>query len=101
MNIPPPSKYQPARAHPQLRVATPLQVKVDNDSWVWNTIDISMGGLGAKCPTAPRPATKVKLLFNLPNGFSVSATGVVCYVHSTRIGLKFSDLPLESRSALE
>lgn len=102
MNTPPLAEYQPARAHPRLPVTTPLQVKLDGQAWVWNTIDISVGGLGFQCPAAPPPpSTKLKLLFNLPNGYSVSTEGVVRYVLSDRVGVQFSDLPSESRSALE
>lgn len=95
------SEHQSARAYPRLRVTTPLQVKVGNNSWLWNTVDISVGGLGAKCQIAPPPSTTLQLLFNLPNGSSVSTTGIVRYVRPDRVGIEFSDLSAESRAVLE
>ena len=97
----PSSKYETARAHPRLQIATPLQVKTADHAWVWNTIDLSIGGLGAHCTEAPQASTTLRLLFNLPNGSSVATDGVVCYANSDRVGVKFSDLPSEARAVLE
>ena len=101
MPPPPPLPYHSAREHPRLRVATPVQVHAGERLFLCNTEDISVGGLGAKCPKPPAVATRLRLLFNLPNAASVSTDAIVRYVRADRFGVQFLDLLPEAHGALD
>lgn len=101
MSTTPPPSYLHSRAHPRLKVATLVQVWIGTHSFVCKTLDISIGGLSAKCPQAPSPETRLRLLLNLPNGSSVLTEGLVCYAHEDRFGVRFTSLHSESQQALE
>lgn len=101
MQPPPPLPPISTRAHPRIRFATPVQVSVGARSFICNTEDISLGGLGATHPQPPPALTKLRLLFNLPNGSSVHTDAIVRYVRADRFGVQFLDLPSVAHQALD
>lgn len=101
MAAPPPTPYLSSRAHPRLRVATPVQVRVGARTFVCSTEDISLGGLGASHAQPPPALTQLRLLFNLPNGASVHTDGIVRFVRAQRFGVEFTDLPTMAHAALD
>ena len=97
---PPPSPIS-TRAHSRIQLATPVQIRVGERSFVCNTEDISIGGLGASCAQPPPASARLRLLFNLPNGSSVNTEGIVRYVRADRFGVQFVDLPSAAQEALD
>jgi len=101
MQPPPPTSYGSTRAHPRVKFATPVQIHVGARSFVCNTEDISVGGLGATYTQPPPALTQLRLLFNLPNGSSVHTDAVVRYVRADRFGVQFVSLPSGAHEALD
>ena len=101
MQPPQPSPYLSIRAHPRLRVETPLQVIAGDRAFICSTEDISVGGLSATCPQPPPALSQLRLLFNLPNASTVITDAVVRYVRGDRFGVQFLDLPPEAHLALD
>lgn len=99
---PPPSPpYLSPRAHPRLKFAIPLQVQVGKRTFICNTEDISVGGLGARHAQPPPALTLLRVLFNLPNGSSVHTEGVVRHARADRFGIEFLDLSSGAYAALD
>ena len=97
----PPSSPISTRAHSRVQFATPVQIRIGDRSFVCNTEDISVGGLGAIYAQPPPASARLRLLFNLPNGSSVSTEGIVRYVRAERFGVQFVDLPSGAQQALD
>lgn len=96
-----PQQYSPSRAHPRLPLATPVEIQYGDKKLLGHTENISLGGLLVHCAKAPAPATKVTVLFNLPNGTTIVTPGIVRHAHGKKIGLQFHSLPPQDRKALE
>ncbi len=101
MHTPPAPPYSSSRAHPRLKLVTPVHVQVGIDSFLCYTEDISVGGLGAKSAQPPPNQTRLKLLFNLPTGSPVIAEGIVRYASADRFGVQFVDLPADTQEVLD
>lgn len=93
--------YPSRRDHPRLKFATPVHVQVGIRSFLANTEDISVGGIQAKYPQPPPALTHLRLLFNLPNGFSVITDAIVRYARGDRFGIQFLGLSEETHAALQ
>jgi hypothetical protein len=102
--------WKTARKHPRVSITIPVEVRVGKAKTITNTLNLSVGGMLLQPQNEP-PAlgTEVRLLFNLPTGYSVAASAKVVHlttsakvVHlmGSAIGLQFTDIDEDSRMVL-
>jgi hypothetical protein len=95
-------QYSSPRAYPRLPLTTPVEIRYATHTILGHTENISLGGLLAMCDKrVPKTATELTLLFNLPNGTSIHAGGIVRHVHGTKVGVEFKSLPAQGKEALD
>ncbi len=100
-NQPVEPQYTSPRAHPRLPLATPVEIHYSDKTILGRTENISLGGLLALCNKVPPQTAELTVLFNLPNGTTIHADGIVRHVHGDRIGVEFKALPPNGRDALD
>lgn len=94
-------QYSYQREHPRLPLATPVEIHYNDKTILGRTENVSLGGLLALCDRKVPPAfAELKVLFNLPNGTSIHADGVVRHVHGEKVGVQFKSLPPYGREVL-
>lgn len=95
-------QYSRPRAHPRLPLAIPVEIHYNDKTILGRTENISVGGLLALCDKrTPPPSAELTVLFNLPNGTSIHADGVVRHVHGEKVGVQFKTLPPYGKDALD
>lgn len=95
-------QFSSPRAHPRLPLATPVEIHYKDKTILGRTENISLGGLLALCENrVPPPSTELTVLFNLPNGTSIHADGIVRHVHGEKVGVQFKSLPAYGQQALD
>ena len=82
------------RRHP--RVDTGLEVRIEDSAgrtWIWKTLNLSLGGLKAESDAPLEPPHQVRLKLNLPDGGpGISAVSLMVRRDSNGLAFAFVDL---------
>ena len=105
-----PDIWKTARRYPRVSLTIPVEVRFGYVHKITNILNVSAGGMLLQPQEEPIPlGTEVRLLFNLPTGYSLTTgakvvhlTTVARVVHlrGAAVGLQFTALRDEARVAL-
>lgn len=94
-------QYTTQRRFPRAPLKTPVEIWADDANLVGESENISAGGMLLRCQRSFERGEKVRVLFNLPAGFSIQTScAVVHTLPQSRMGLEFLDLSYGSRTEL-
>lgn len=94
-------QWQPARLHPRLPVALPVEIGAGAAAIMGETVNLSAGGLLIACRSPLPDNAALWVRFNLPTGDSIHAP--VAIIHRSgerRVGVQFVELANGARSEL-
>jgi hypothetical protein len=95
------ANYSTQRRFPRAPLKTPVEIWADDANLVGESENISAGGMLLRCQRTFARGARMRVLFNLPAGFSIQAScAVVHTLPQSRVGLEFLDLSYGSRAEL-
>jgi hypothetical protein len=93
--------WRTARKFPRVSITIPVEVSVEGQKKVTNTLNLGIGGMLLQPEEHPLAVgTEVQVLFNLPTGHSISTAAKVAHAIGAARGLQFRELEETSRIVL-
>lgn len=93
--------YTTQRRFPRVPLAIPVEIWSGARNFEGETENISAGGILLRCQQTFKHGAQMKILFNVPAGFSIhTSCAVVHTLPESRMGLQFLDLSDGSRAEL-